>query len=55
MPKDAGKQSKRPILEASPRFSPMSEEDKLAPGEWQLTFIGPSGSKSKKGRKDKGR
>jgi hypothetical protein len=55
MPKDAGKQSKRPKLEAHPRFTPMSEEDKLAPGEWEVTFIGPSGSKSKKGRKDKGR
>jgi hypothetical protein len=47
MPKNAGKQSKRPLLEASPRFSPMSEEDRHE-GEWLLTFIKPTASKSSK-------
>ena len=50
MPKDVGKQSKRPILEAHPRFSPMSEEDRHE-GEWQVTFIGPTASKSSKNPK----
>ena len=45
MPKDAGKQSKRPNLEAHPRFSPMAEGDRRE-GEWQVTFIRPTASKS---------